>query len=155
MTVTSASVIMYFFSRMLARDGEEVAWRYSTSGKGSHLAGHLPEKKKRSSDPLHLMRAAHARTRAMIKMRSFSAITPCMPQCVHTYITLTPLDRASYNVQHVRGRLGGVSERQKGAYIYASKQASIPYLGNVHIQYCTHTHKQDTQTPTHPHHPQQ
>lgn len=38
------------------------------------------------------------------------------------------LDRASYNVQHVRGRLGGVSERQKGVYIYASKQASIPTL---------------------------
>lgn len=59
------------------------------------------------------------------------------------------LDRASYNVQHVRGRLGGVSERQKGVYI--CKQASIPYLGNVYVQYCTHTHKQDTHRhlPTH------
>lgn len=97
------------------------------------------------------MRAAHARTRAMIKMRSFSAITPCMPQCVHTYITLTPLDRASYNVQHVRGRWGGSLGAAEGG-IYICKQASIPYLGgNVHIQCCTHTHKQDTHRhlPTH------
>lgn len=78
---------VFFLPCVGARWGGKVAWRYSTVGKGSHLAGHLPEKKKRSSDPLHLMRAAHARTRAMIKMRSFSAITPCMPQCVHTYIT--------------------------------------------------------------------
>lgn len=40
---------MYFFSVCWREIGRYVAWRYSTVGKSSHLAGHLPEKKKRSS----------------------------------------------------------------------------------------------------------
>lgn len=123
MTVTSASVTCFLLcSTVLARDGE-VAWRYSTVGKGSHLAGHLPEKKKRSSDPLHLMRAAHARTRAMIKMRSFSAITPCMPQCVHTYITLTR-SGSSFVQRTARARPPGGSLGAAEGGIYICKQAS-------------------------------
>lgn len=96
------------------------------------------------------MRAAHARTRAMIKMRSFSAITPCMPQCVHTYITLTR-SGSSFVQRTARARPPGGSLGAAEGGIYICKQASIPYLGNVHIQYCTHTHKQDTHRhlPTH------